>query len=97
MRALPAAVGKEAMAHHFSLLLEAIAIEWTPFDRLVGIAAERGAHQHQGDGAPYLSLPDMGHFVDEQALQRQSLGREIFRPELALRMEVDVAGRSHDD
>ncbi len=39
----------------------------------------------------------MGHFVDEETLQGEALFREVFRPQMALGMEIYIAGRRHDD
>ena len=44
---------------------------------LIGVAAKGMAHQRQIEAPVALRLPDMGHFVDEQALQRQRRGGEI--------------------
>jgi hypothetical protein len=38
----------------------------------------------------------MGHFVDEEALPMQRLSSEILGPLIAVRVEMDIAGWSHD-
>ena len=67
-----AAVGQETVADEFGLLLEPVAVEAPALRHGVGIAAERVAHQRQIEAPVALRLPDVGHFVDEQPLQRQA-------------------------
>ena len=62
---------------------------------VIGIAAERVAHQRQIEAAAGLRLPDMGHFVDEQALPAERLGEKSSDHRSPCGMEVDVAGRRH--
>ena len=69
------------MADDFGLLLEAVAVERLALLERVGIAAERVAHQRQVEAAACLGLPDMGHFVDKQALAAERLGGEIVGPQ----------------
>jgi len=85
------------MAHHFRLLFEAVAVEPAAVDHAIAISAEGVPHQREIEAAAGLRLPDMGHFVDEEALQGQAFLREIFRPEGAVGVEMDVSGRRHDD
>ena len=70
--------------------------QWAAFDQLIAVATEGMPHQRQIETAAGLRLPHMGHFVDEQALQRQALPGEIFGPQWAFRVEMDVARRGHD-
>ena len=72
------------MANQFRLLLQAISIERAALDEPITIATERVAHQRQIEASASLGLPDMGHFVNEQALERQALLGEILRPVRAL-------------
>ena len=83
------------MPDHFRLLFQAIAIERAAIDQTVAVAAERVPHERQIISAAGLRLPDMGHFVDEQALQRQPLPGKILGPQPAGGMEMDIAGRRH--
>ena len=75
-----AALGEEDVADDLRLLLEPVAVERPAVPKRIGVAAERVAHQRQIEAAAGLGLPDMGHFVDEQPLAVQRLGREILRP-----------------
>ena len=95
------AVQRVAMAQHedvaddFGLLLQPVSFERFSGHERISILAEGMAHQRQIESAAPLALPDMREFVDEKSLPPQRLGREIFRPQIAVRMEVDVAGRRH--
>ena len=73
------------MADDFGLLLEPVALERPARTKIIGVAAERMAHQRQVEAAARLRLPDVGHFVDEQALPRERLFREIVGPQVAMR------------
>jgi len=77
------------------LLLEPIAGEGAAGHDRVAVAAERLAHQRQVESSVALRLPDVGHLVDEEALQPQRLATEIFRPKRSLWMEMDVAAWRH--
>ena len=85
------------MAHQFGLLFKPIAVEGAAFPELIGVAAEGMPHQDEVEAPARLGLPDMGHLMDEQALQRQPFFRKIFRPEVGIGMEVNIARRRHDD
>ena len=91
------AVGEEAVTDDLCLLLEPVAVEALAVPKLITVTAKWMTHQRQIIFAMFLRLPDMGHFVDEQPLQRQWFGGEIVRPARVGGMEMDVAGRSHDD
>lgn len=84
------------MADHLRLLLKAVPAEGAAFDEFVVVAAEGVPHQRQIEAAAGLRLPYMGHFMDEQPLEREALFREIIRPQRAIVMKVNIAGRSHD-
>ncbi len=64
-----AAIGEKAVTDKFGLLFEPIAIEALAVLYAIGIAAERVAHQRQIKAPVALGLPDVSHFVDEEALQ----------------------------
>lgn len=85
------------MADHFGLLFQAISIEWTTLDHLIAVTAEGMAHQRKVESPAGLRLPDVSHFVDEQALEREPLPGKILGPDSTIGVEMDVAGRGHDD
>ena len=64
------AIGEESVAHDLSLLLQPVAPKRPPGPEFIVVTAERVTHQRQVEAAAGLGLPDMGHFVDEQSLQR---------------------------
>jgi len=84
------------MADHLRLLLQPIKVETTALDQLIAISAEGMAHQGQIEAATGLGLPDMGHLVDEQSLQREAFVGEVVRPQGAFGMKMDVPGWRHD-
>jgi hypothetical protein len=59
---------KKDMPDDLGLLLETIRSERLARRDPVAVAAERMTHERQEKSAVPLSLPDMGHFVDEKAL-----------------------------
>src|SRR3954452_23140477 len=63
-----AAIGEEAMADDFRLLLDAVMLERLSGFQHVSIAAEGMPHQHQIEAAALLGLPDVGHLMDEIGL-----------------------------
>lgn len=65
-----AMLGEEQMADDLGLLLDAIANERLVILEPVIIAAKWVAEQRQIEAAELLSLPDMGHFVNEMGLRR---------------------------
>ena len=77
---LNAVIRHEPVADDFRLLFKAVAVELTAGFDSVAVAAERMTHKRQEITPALLRLPDMGHFVDKQALQRQALGRKIVGP-----------------
>ena len=83
------------MADDFRLLLKAVAAKQPARHDLVSVFAEGMAGEGQEESSAFLRLPDVGHFMDEEALGPQRLFRKIVGPEIALRMEVDVAARRH--
>lgn len=68
---ISAAIGHEAVTHNFRLLLNAIAGERQVLTQFIRVATERVAREQQEISPPSLRLPDMSHFVDEQALRPQ--------------------------
>src|ERR1041384_7164814 len=86
-----AAVGEEAVADDFRLLLEPVTLERPAVLELIGVAAERMAHQRQIEAPSLLRLPHMGHFMDEQALPVKRLFREVVGPQIGMRMEMNIA------
>lgn len=89
--------GEKGVADDFRLLFKAIAVEWLTGDQVVGIATKGMAHQRQVESAAFLGLPYVRHLVDEQTLQLDRLTTEISRPAIAFGVEMDVAGRRHDN
>lgn len=85
------------MPDKLGLLLKPVSIERSPVLQPIGISAKRMAHHYQVEASACLRLPDVGHFVNEQALQRKSLFGKIIRPQRTFGVEVDVAGRGHDN
>src|SRR5579884_1058936 len=83
------------MRDDLGLLLEAISFEGLARLQLVRIAAERVAHQRQIKKAALLRLPDVGHLVNKEALATERLFREVFGPDAAVGMEIDVSHGSH--
>lgn len=79
------------MADDFGLLFEPVPAERAAFDQLVVVTAKGVPHEREVPASARLGLPHMGHFVDEQPLERQILPGEVFRPQTAVRMEVDIA------
>ena len=61
------------MADDFRLLLKAVVLERPAGLQAVAVAAERMAHQRQVEAPALLRLPDVGHFVNEQALPMERL------------------------
>src|SRR5687767_4265600 len=92
-----AAPRKKQMAHDLGLLLKPVVAERAVIVGRVGVAAEGMAHQRQIEAPMTLRLLDMGHFVNEQPLQREGRGGEVVAVAGVLRMEVYIAGRRHDD
>lgn len=85
---------KKSMPDDLRLLFDAVAPERPAGLDAVVIAAEGVAGQGEADAA--LVLPDVSHFVNEQALGAEVAVAEIVAVELGLRVEVEVAGRGHD-
>ena len=90
-------IREEPVPHDFGLLLKPIGLEALHRLELIGVSAERVAHQRKVEPSTGLGLPDVRHLVDEQALPMQRFLRKIFRPELRMRMEMDSAHRRHRD
>src|SRR4051812_43875399 len=63
-----AAIGEEAMRDDLRLLLESVVRERLSGRQLISVAAERMPHQRQIEAALRLRLPDVRHFMDEEAL-----------------------------
>ena len=74
------------MADDFRLLLQTVIFEAAPRLQLISVAAERMAHQRQIEAAALLCLPDMGQFVNEEALPMQRLLGKILLPQVRMRM-----------
>ena len=85
------------MADDFRLLLKAVTMERPAVLELVSVAAEGVAHERQIEAPARLRLPDVGQLMDEKALPMQRLAGEILRPEVRMRMEMNVAHRGHGD
>lgn len=90
-----AAIGEEPVSDDFGLLLEPVPIEGFSGSELILITAERMSHQGQVEAALALGLPDVRHFVNEEALAAERLFREIIGPDVALGVEIDVSHRRH--
>jgi len=88
-------LSKETMAHDFSLLFKAVIFETAPVLELVGVTAEGMSHKRQIEASASLGLPDVGQFVDEKSLPMKRLLREILRPQIGMRVEVNVAHGGH--
>ncbi|QNP43356.1 hypothetical protein H9L15_00295 [Sphingomonas daechungensis] len=93
----PPSVGQKAMADDLRLLFQSIVLEPAAQFDFIAVSAEGMAHQRQVEPASLLCLPDVCQFVNEQALSVQGLLTEVLRPQVAIRVEVNVPGRSHDD
>src|SRR5256885_10661019 len=89
------ALGKKDVARDHGLLLEPIAIERLSGFEDVIVSAERMAHERQVEAAFRLGLPDVSHFMDEEPLTAERLGRKILRPDLARGVEIDIAHWRH--
>jgi len=85
------------MADDFRLLFKTIVFEPPAFDERISVAAEWVAHQRQVKAPALLRLPHMGELVDEDPLLVQGLAGEIFRPEVRMRVEMDVPRGRHCD
>lgn len=96
-RRSPSAVGEKPVTDDFRLLLKAVVLEASARLDLISVAAERVPHQRQIESPAFLRLPDMGQLVDEETLPMERLARKIVRPEVRVRVEVDVAHRGHGD
>ncbi len=92
-----AAVGEKAVADQFGLLLKAVAIEPPSLGETIGVTTKGVTHQRQIKAPMVLRLPNVGHFVNEQPLEREGSGGEIVAVEIAGGVEVNVAGWRHDD
>ena len=92
-RNLRASPHHENMPDNLCLLLNAVAPERPPrFERII-IAAKGMPPQHEVH--PRLMLPDMGHFVDKQALRVQVRVAEIVAIEGPAGVKMDAAARGH--
>ena len=85
------------MPHDLGLLLNPVANKRPPGFVGVAVSAEGMSHQEEVPPAPSLTLPDVGHFVDEEALEVERRGGEVGRPERSVGMEIDIAVRRHGD
>lgn len=83
------------MPHDFCLLFDAVAREWPAFAISIAISAERVAHQWQPPASALLRLPDVDHFVDEQALRQKPGAGEIVMIMRACRGKVHMPHRRH--
>lgn len=86
---------QERVADDLGLLFEPVAVEQAVGDEVVAIAAEWVPHQREVEAPAGLRLPDVRHFMDEQSLAVQRLLPEVVRPQIVMRVEVDVPGRRH--
>jgi len=86
---------QERVADDLRLLLEPVSGEWPSRHDLVPIMAKWVAHQRKIKSAAFLSLPNVGHFVDEKPLSVPLRPGEILGPATAVRMEVNIAHRRH--
>jgi hypothetical protein len=78
-------VGQESVSHDLGLLLDAVAFEPLPRLDVIVVAAKGVAAQHQAQ--PLLVLSDMGHLVDEQALEAEVCPGEIDAGKRAVRVK----------
>ena len=85
------------MADDFCLLFDAVVFEGSSVFELIGIAAERVAHQRKIEAAAGLGLPDVRQLMDEKTLTMQWLATKVLRPEVGARMEMDIAHWRHSD
>ena len=76
------------------LLLQPILLEAPPGADHVIVAAEGMALEKQVRTPPFLRLPNVGHLMDEQVDVGLAL-REVFGPEIAAGVEVQVPRRGH--
>src|SRR3546814_392522 len=86
---------QKGVADDLCLLLDSIILERPPGPYRIGIAAEGVAHHRQPPSASLLRLPDMGHFVNEEALQARPFAGEIVAPKRGARMKPEVAVGGH--
>src|SRR5688572_20059808 len=93
---LPSVSQQEDVANDFGLLLEPVALERPAGLEAIAITAEGVSHQHQIPAAAGLGLPDVGHFVQEQALQADRRIAIIVAPQIALRMHPEMTVGRHD-
>ena len=64
-----ATISQETVADDLGLLFEPIAVEAAAKFELIAVAAERMTHQREVIFSVLLGLPDVRHFVDEEALE----------------------------
>lgn len=83
------------MADDLRLLFDAVFLQLPAGLEAVIIAAPRVAMENQIPFAEHLSLPDVGHFVNKQALQLDRSNAEIIAIGVTQRMKVDMAARGH--
>lgn len=81
------------MPDNLCLLFNAIIGKRLAGDEIVIIAAERMPDERQKNAL--LMLPDMDHFVDEQALQAKARHTVIIAEQAAFWMEPDIAIGGH--
>ena len=85
------------MANDFRLLFKAIVLEPPSLDERIAVLAKWVTHQRQVKSPASLRLPHMRELVDENALFAQVFAGEIFRPQVRMRVEMDVSRRRHSD
>ena len=88
---------EKGVANDFSLLLEPVAIEDLAWDDIVRVPAKRMPHHRKVKSATGLGLPHVREFVNQETLPVEARLREIIRPIGVCRVEVDIAGRRHNN
>jgi hypothetical protein len=63
--------------YQLGLLFQSVSVERAAIDQLIRVSAKWVTHHHQIEAAARLGLPDMGHLMNEQALERKALLGEI--------------------
>jgi hypothetical protein len=90
-------VGEESVPNDFGLLFKTIVLEPSAGLESIAISAEWVAHQRKVEATAFLGLPHMCQLVHEKTLQVQRFLAEIRRPQVGMRVEMDVAHGGHGD
>lgn len=83
------------MTDYFGLLFQSIILKWRTRFQGIAVTAERMPHQHQIPAPPRLSLPNVGHFVNEMSLQMLVFRREVIAIAGRLGVEMQMSHRRH--